>query len=44
MLIYFLKGSLPWSGIKINSIESERKHIIKLKDIDPQFLCKDLPQ
>lgn len=43
MLIYFLKGFLPWSGIKINSLESEIKHIIKLKDISPEFLCKDLP-
>ena len=43
MLIYFLKGCLPWSGIKSNSLETSIKHIIKLKDINPEFLCKDLP-
>ena len=43
MLIYFLRGSLPWSGIKATSLEAQNNHIIKLKDISPEFLCKDLP-
>ena len=45
VLIYFLKGSLPWQGLKINRKEDRYKKIYeKKKDTSAEELCKDLPK
>jgi casein kinase 1 len=45
VLIYFLKGDLPWQGIKAKT-KSERKEKIKNKKIstDMDELCTDIPK
>ena len=45
IIIYFLKGCLPWQGIKLNNKEEKYKKVYTIKnDITPKYLCKDLPE
>ena len=44
MLLYFLKGSLPWEGTKNTTFEERFFHIKKIKtDISLDNLCKGVP-
>ena len=44
ILVYFLKGSLPWQGIKINNKEDKYKKICeKKRKISTKELCEGLP-
>lgn len=44
VLVYFLKGQLPWQGLKAATKEEKYEKILKKKrDTDIQTLCKDLP-
>ena len=43
-IIYFLKGSLPWQGLKAkNSSDKSAKVLDMKRDTDINTLCKDLP-
>lgn len=45
IIIYFIKGSLPWQGLELNSKEEKFKKICEIKNqITPKGLCKDLPE
>ena len=45
IIIYFLKGCLPWQGLKLNNKEEKYKKICEIKNqITPKYLCKDLPE
>ena len=45
ILIYFIKGKLPWDGISAKSKEEKyRKILEKKKNILPKELCKELPE
>jgi len=45
VLIYFLKGSLPWQGLKARSARKKYKMILEKKQaISIQQLCEGLPQ
>jgi len=45
MLIFLLKGSLPWQGVKISEKEKKYNQISHLKKtITPSKLCEDIPQ
>ena len=45
IIIYFLKGCLPWQGLKLNNKEEKYKKICEIKNqITPKNLCKDLPE
>jgi serine/threonine protein kinase len=45
ILIYFLKGSLPWQGLKVNKKEDRHKKIYEIKkNIQIKELCSRLPQ
>ncbi|KAI7898975.1 kinase-like domain-containing protein [Cokeromyces recurvatus] len=45
VLIYFLKGQLPWQGIHAQSIEEKYNKICKMKQSSsPQVLCAGLPE
>ena len=45
VLIYFLKGSLPWQGLKVNRREDRYKKIYeKKKETSAQELCNQLPK
>ena len=44
VLIFFLKGNLPWQGLKVNKGEDRYKKIyIKKKNTSPEILCEGLP-
>ena len=44
VLIYFLKGYLPWQGLKVKVKEDRYKKILeKKKEINSEKLCEDLP-
>ena len=44
IILYFLKGSLPWQGIKINNKEDRYKKICEIKKSVPiQDLCSGIP-
>ena len=44
VLIYLLKGSLPWEGVKCQSKEEKYEKILdKKKNISTDDLCKDIP-
>ena len=44
MLLYFLRGSLPWQGLRIRDQTQREKLILeKKKMISSKELCKDLP-
>ena len=45
ILIYFLKGNLPWQGLKINKKEDKYKRIYEIKkEYTSDKLCKGLPK
>ena len=45
VLIYLLKGSLPWQGLRVKTKEEKYKKILeKKKDISSEELSKDFPQ
>jgi len=44
VLIYFLKGSLPWQGLKATTKEKKYQVILQKKQVVPiAVLCADLP-
>ena len=44
VLMYFLRGSLPWQGLKVRSKEDRYKKILdKKKATSSEDLCKDFP-
>jgi hypothetical protein len=44
VLIYFLKGYLPWQGIKANNKQEKYHKIMEKKMTTPvEVLCKGLP-
>lgn len=43
VLIYFLRGSLPWMGIPANDIQQKYEKICQAKSIPPEILCEGLP-
>ncbi|OHT14002.1 CK1 family protein kinase [Tritrichomonas foetus] len=45
VLIRFLKGSLPWQGMKVKSIEERNEKITQMKiQTTPEMLCQGLPK
>ena len=45
VLIYFLRGSLPWQGLKIKTKEERYKKILeKKREISSDDLCRDYPE
>lgn len=45
MLIYFLKGSLPWQGLKANSKHGKYKLILEKKlNLSVETLCMGIPK
>ena len=45
IIIYFLKGCLPWQRLKLNNKEEKYKKICEIKNqITAKDLCKDLPE
>ena len=45
VLMYFLRGSLPWQGLKIRSKEDRYKKILdKKKETSSEDLCKGFPE
>jgi len=45
VLIYFIKGRLPWQGLQVKTKEERYKKILKKKiEISPEELCENLPQ
>jgi serine/threonine protein kinase len=45
VLLYFLRGSLPWQGLKLDRKDDRyRKIYEKKKNTTPKELCKDYPQ
>lgn len=45
VMVYFMRGSLPWSGLKLNSFSAHNQRIMELKrDISPEVLCKGYPE
>ena len=44
VLMYFLRGNLPWQGLKVRSKEDRYKKILeKKKETSSEALCKDYP-
>lgn len=44
LLIYFLKGELPWQGLKARTNKERYTKIMEKKiEFIPEILCKDLP-
>ena len=47
MLLYIMKGKLPWQGINMRDHDRKKKYLQMLylkKNITPEMLCKGLPQ
>ena len=45
VLLYFLRGSLPWQGLKVKSKENRYKKILALKkEITSEQLCDTFPE
>ena len=45
VLLYFLRGSLPWQGLKIKTKEDRYKRILdKKKETTSDELCRDFPE
>ena len=45
IIMYFIRGSLPWQGLKINNKENRYKKICeKKKNTSAKELCKDFPE
>ena len=44
VLMYFLRGNLPWQGLKVRSKENRYKKILeKKRETSSEELCKDFP-
>lgn len=45
MMVYFLRGRLPWQGLKVRS-RSEKEQLVldKKMALDAEELCSELPQ
>ena len=44
VLMYFLRGNLPWQGLKVRSKEDRYKKILeKKRETSSEYLCKDFP-
>ena len=44
VLMYFLRGELPWQGLKVKSKEDRYKKILeKKKEVSSEELCKNFP-
>ena len=44
MIVHFIKGTLPWQGLKIKNKDEKFKKVCELKkQITTKNLCKDLP-
>lgn len=44
VLMYFLRGSLPWQGLKVDKREDRYKKIYdKKKSTSPEELCEGFP-
>ena len=45
VLLYFLRGNLPWQGLKVKSKEDRYKKILdKKRETSTEELCRDFPQ
>ena len=45
VLMYFLRGNLPWQGLKVRSKEDRYKRILeKKRETTTEDLCKDFPR
>jgi len=45
VLIYFIRGSLPWQGLKLKSKEDRYKKILqKKKEVSTEELCSECPR
>ena len=45
VLMYFLRGELPWQGLKVKSKEDRYKKILdKKKEVSSEELCKNFPR
>ena len=45
ILMYFLRGNLPWQGLKIKSKEDRYKKILdKKKEVSSEQLCQNFPE
>ena len=45
ILLYFLRGSLPWQGLEIrDQTQKDRLILEKKKTISSEELCRDLPK
>ena len=45
MLIRFMRGSLPWQGLKVKSVEERNEKITQLKiQTQPEQLCEGMPK
>lgn len=45
VLVYFLRGSLPWQGLQARSKRDKYEQIMRKKvDTSPETLCQSLPQ
>ena len=44
ILIYFLKGKLPWQDVKAKNKDERYKNILQIKSkVTIESLCKDIP-
>ena len=44
VLMYFLRGSLPWQGLKANTKKQKYQRILERKQaVHPEMLCKGYP-
>ena len=45
VLIYFIKGRLPWQGMPANNKEEKYRNILRMKNkLTPKELCKGIPE
>ena len=45
VLIYFIKGKLPWQGLAAKNKEERYRKILRKKiEVSPKVLCNDLPE
>lgn len=45
MLIRFMKGSLPWQGLKMKNVEERNEKITQMKiQTQPEVLCEGIPK
>lgn len=44
VLVYFLRGSLPWQGLRAKKSEKNERVLEKKMEVPVETLCEDLPQ